>query len=284
MIAYKRGLFGVLNLDDMEEQPLVLLDGGIECRFQEEYDFHNDSREGYEGYLFQYTLKGEGIFEKEGKRQRVPKGCGFLVEFPDKSRYYLPEGEESRWEFLFLHFTGSGAAPFVKKLRRILPEVFILEEESRPVHMAVKMQQRLTEGERLRKYEGGEFLYGFLCALLREGEHPETQVKSVYVQNAARYMEREYRTLQGVEALAEKLEVSPAHLSRIFKTELGISPLAYLTSLRLQSAMNDLLGTEKSVEQIARENGFSSGNYFCKIFRKHVGLSPGRYREINRWG
>lgn len=283
MITYNRGLFGVLNLDDMEEQPLVLLDGGIERRCQEEYDFRNDCRSGYEGYLFQYTLKGQGVFERGGEVYPVAKGCGFLVEFPEKSRYYLPRKENCEWEFLYLHFTGDAARPFAEKLRRILPEVFPLEEESRPIRMALKLQQRLTKGERLRNYEGGEFLYSFLCELLREAEHPGTQRKSPCVQNAAELMEREYRGIAGVEALAEKLEVSPAHLSRIFKTEMGISPLSYLTRLRLQSAMNDLLGTEESVDQIARRNGFSSGNYFSKIFRKHVGLSPGRYREINRW-
>ena len=56
---------------------------------------------------------------------------------------------------------------------------------------------------------------------------------------------------------------------------------AYLTGLRLQSAMNDLLGTEHGIDSIARTNGFSNGNYFAKIFRKHVGISPGSYRESN---
>lgn len=283
-MAYNKGLFGVLNLDDMEEQPLILLDGGIERRYQEEYDYRNDCRSGYEGYLFQYTLKGQGVFERGEEVYQVTKGHGFLVDFPENSRYYLPQGESCEWEFLYLHFAGNAARPFAEKIQRILPQVFPLGEESRPVRMALKLQQRLTKGERLRDYEGGEFLYSFLCELLREAEHPGTQRKSPCVQNAAEFMEREYRVMAGVEALAERLEVSPAHLSRIFKMEMGISPLSYLTRLRLQSAMNDLLDTEETIEQIAGRNGFSNGNYFSKIFRKHVGISPGRYREINRWG
>lgn len=280
-MEYNRGIFGVLNQDDMEGQPLVLLDGGVESRLGETYDFYNDDRPGYEGFLFQYTLGGEGVFEKNNFGYKVRRGQGFLVQFPEKSRYYLENGRDEPWEFLYLHFLGDGAIPFVRKIRNICPNLMSLDESSPPIRMALHLQKRLTNGERLQKYQGGEFLYRFLCALLRETEHPAAQKKSSAVQRAAEIMEEEYPRLTGIEELAARLDLSPEHLSRAFKDEMGRAPLSYLTGLRLQSAMNDLLGTEWSIDSIARKNGFSNGNYFAKIFRKHVGISPGSYRESN---
>lgn len=280
-MEYNRGIFGVLNQDDMEGQPLVLLDGGVESRLGETYDFYNDDRPGYEGFLFQYTLGGEGVFEKNNSGYKVRRGQGFLVQFPEKSRYYLENGRDEPWEFLYLHFLGDGAIPFVRKIRNICPDLMSLDESSPPIRMALHLQKRLTNGERLQKYQGGEFLYRFLCALLRETEHPAAQKKSSAVQRAAEIMEEEYPRLTGIEELAARLDLSPEHLSRAFKDEMGRAPLSYLTGLRLQSAMNDLLGTEWSIDSIARKNGFSNGNYFAKIFRKHVGISPGSYRESN---
>lgn len=280
-MEYNRGIFGVLNQDDMEGQPLVLLDGGVESRLGETYDFFNDDRPGYEGFLFQYTLGGEGVFEKNNFGYKVRRGQGFLVQFPEKSRYYLENGRDEPWEFLYLHFLGDGAIPFVRKIRNICPDLMSLDESSPPIRMALHLQKRLTNGERLQKYQGGEFLYRFLCALLRETEHPAAQKKSSAVQRAAEIMEEEYPRLTGIEELAARLDLSPEHLSRAFKDEMGRAPLSYLTGLRLQSAMNDLLGTEWSIDSIARKNGFSNGNYFAKIFRKHVGISPGSYRESN---
>lgn len=280
-MEYNRGIFGVLNQDDMEGQPLVLLDGGVESRLGETYDFFNDDRPGYEGFLFQYTLGGEGVFEKNNSGYKVRRGQGFLVQFPEKSRYYLENGRDEPWEFLYLHFLGDGAIPFVRKIRNICPNLMSLDESSPPIRMALHLQKRLTNGERLQKYQGGEFLYRFLCALLRETEHPAAQKKSSVVQRAAEIMEEEYPRLTGIEELAARLDLSPEHLSRAFKDEMGRAPLSYLTGLRLQSAMNDLLGTEWSIDSIARKNGFSNGNYFAKIFRKHVGISPGSYRESN---
>lgn len=46
--------------------------------------------------------------------------------------------------------------------------------------------------------------------------------------------------------------------------------------------MNDLLNTNEKLEIIANRNGFSSGNYFCKVFKKSVGMSPNEYRRNRR--
>lgn len=278
-MEYREGLFGVLNMDEMENEPLVLLDGGIECRCGEAYDFYNGNRTEYGGFLFQYTLRGEGLFVRNGRECLVKKGSGFFVRFPEESRYCLPDEPGAVWEFLYLHFEGSAADAFADKLAALCPELIELDPGSVPVRMALNLQERLIGKERLEKYEGGEFLYRFLCALLREVERPGKPVKDSLAGKAAEYMKERYPVIQGIEETAGQLGVSPAHLSRCFRKEMGVSPIEFLTRLKIQSAMNDLLGTEKSVECIARENGFSSGNYFGKVFRRYMGMSPGTYRN-----
>lgn len=84
--------------------------------------------------------------------------------------------------------------------------------------------------------------------------------------------------------MAGYVGVSSEHLCRCFRREFGVTPVEYLTRLKLQSAMRDLLSTGKSVEHIARDNGFSNGNYFGKVFRRYMGMSPGAYREQQRPG
>lgn len=283
-MQYHLGSFGVLNISEMRDEPLVLLDGGIERRQREIYDFQNGKRPGYGGFLFQYTLKGEGIYEREGKQFRVKEGSGFLVRFPEDSRYFLEKTPDAFWEFLYLHFDGSAAGAFAKKLQSICPDLIRLEAGSAPVQMAVNLKERLTGGGQLEKYEGGEFLYQFLCALLREAELPGSSQKSALADRAADYMKKTCRTLPGVGEAAGYVGVSSEHLCRCFRREFGVTPAEYLTRLKLQSAMRDLLSTEKSVERIARDNGFSNGNYFGKVFRRYMGISPGAYRKQQRPG
>ena len=80
-MSYRRGCFGVLNLEDMDS-PLYLCDGGIELRQQEKYDFYNDRRPDFSGYLFQYTLGGQGYFQKAGKPMFLQPEWVFSHLFP----------------------------------------------------------------------------------------------------------------------------------------------------------------------------------------------------------
>lgn len=57
---YTKGVFGVLNLESLPGEPMILLDGGIESRYKEGYFFDNSCRSNYHGYIFQYTLSGCG--------------------------------------------------------------------------------------------------------------------------------------------------------------------------------------------------------------------------------
>lgn len=297
MSEYIYGSFGVMDMDEMEAQPFRLLDGGLEKRLQKldtsisytgsgedyevsgKYNFQNDKREGYEGYLFQYALGGMGILERGGQTYPIEKGKGFLISFPENSKYYLSEDRE--WEFVYLHFDGSGARPFVEKLMKIGKNSFEINENSRPVRMLLRLQEKYMAGGRVEKYEGGMFLHEFLCALLLELECPEDS-RNDMVQEAIQIMEKEYAFLEGIENLARQLEVSFAHFSRSFREETGKSPVQYLTNLRLQGAVSDLLNTEENLEWVAKKNGFSNGNYLCKVFKKVMGMTPTQYRQSRK--
>lgn len=288
-MSYRRGCFGVLNLEDMDS-PLYLCDGGIELRQQEKYDFYNDRRPDFSGYLFQYTLGGQGYFQKAGKTHVLTAGMGFFASVPEDSRYFLQDAASGKctfssedgsafWELLYLHFDGPAVLPFAHRLDTLCNGVFSLPEDSVPIRMLLLLQERLTTGGHLEKYEGGEFLYRFLCALLRAIEQPKNNSGNPLSEKAVSLMHREYAVLSGIEELSSRLGVSAAHLTRQFSAEMGITPLRYLTKLRIQSSMNDLLNSDSDLETIALKNGFSGSNYFCKVFRKNVGISPTQYRK-----
>ena len=92
---YTKGVFGVLNLESLPDEPMVLLDGGIESRYKEDYFFDNSCRSNYHGYLFQYTLSGCGAYESNGKTIFLTPGTAFFAAIPEKSCYYLPEKSDT---------------------------------------------------------------------------------------------------------------------------------------------------------------------------------------------
>ena len=172
MTQNKFGSFGFLPSGTMEDEPLILLDFGLEARQKENYDFNNADRD-YSGYLFQYTLQGHGSFIWEGRTESLGVGKAFLSSVPENSRYFLPQDEpDNRWEYLYVHFQGDAALPFFRKIRSSFGPCFTLSPDSFPVLLWLNLHRELQEGRQLKSYEGGELVYRFLSGLLRTLESP----------------------------------------------------------------------------------------------------------------
>jgi two-component system response regulator YesN len=82
-----------------------------------------------------------------------------------------------------------------------------------------------------------------------------------------------------LEKAAESLQVSSVYLSRIFKQELGISFVSFITILRIKKASSLLNSTELSILEIAEEVGYDTQHYFSTSFKKLMGVSPNQYRK-----
>ncbi|MDX2160274.1 MAG: substrate-binding domain-containing protein [bacterium] len=81
------------------------------------------------------------------------------------------------------------------------------------------------------------------------------------------------------EQIARHVAVSEDHLNRCFQHELGFSLMTYLTRYRLSQAKTLLLEGRVTVGDVANATGFGSIAYFCRVFRRETGVSPGAYRQ-----
>lgn len=84
--------------------------------------------------------------------------------------------------------------------------------------------------------------------------------------------------------LAARVRLSQRQVSRLFQQELGTSFRDYLTSLRLERAKKQLATEDAPIVQVALETGWSSVSHFNTVFRRHVGVTPSRYRAETRQG
>lgn len=80
--------------------------------------------------------------------------------------------------------------------------------------------------------------------------------------------------------LAREVGLSRPHFFKLFKKQMGVTPNLYLSTLRAEQAIEDLLTTEKSVTDIAYDLGFSSQASFTRFFSSNVGISPSEYRRV----
>jgi AraC family transcriptional regulator len=82
-----------------------------------------------------------------------------------------------------------------------------------------------------------------------------------------------------VESLAQLLELSSFHFSRMFKQVTGMSPLQFVKRERIVRAQKLICETSRSVIEIALEVGYTSPSHFAKVFRRVVGVTPTEFRS-----
>ncbi|WP_274030971.1 GlxA family transcriptional regulator [Streptomyces sp. MMBL 11-1] len=78
--------------------------------------------------------------------------------------------------------------------------------------------------------------------------------------------------------LAAYAHVSDRHLTRIFKTELGTTPYAYIESVRVEKARNELETSDATLERIASVCGFGTVDTLVRAFRRRLNATPTEYR------
>lgn len=81
-----------------------------------------------------------------------------------------------------------------------------------------------------------------------------------------------------VSELAQSVQLSTAHLRRLFKAETGSSPVQYLRQMRMQRAKDLLETSSLSVKEIAAKVGLSDVSHFVRNFERAAGLPPARHR------
>lgn len=99
------------------------------------------------------------------------------------------------------------------------------------------------------------------------------------VQRMIDYTERHYRQDISIQDLAEHCSINSNYASQIFKQEMGITFISYLTGLRIDHATWLLTHTDQTVFLIATQVGYSDYFYFAKVFKKVTGRTPTAYRK-----
>jgi AraC-like DNA-binding protein len=85
-----------------------------------------------------------------------------------------------------------------------------------------------------------------------------------------------------VEQLADKACLSRAQFFRRFQREMGETPVQFVNRERLRLAKRHMLQNNRSASQACYESGFTSLNYFSRIFKKYEGISPNAWKAARQ--
>ena len=142
------------------------------------------------------------------------------------------------------------------------------------------------KADRFRLLEQYAKLLDFLIRNYRIAASNKTSGKmmedSDRVQEILMFINNHYQEPVSLISLAEQMYVSVSTLSRIFKKATGVKFPDYVNQIRMHYAIEDLLYTNKSITEIAVDNGFSSSSSFNRVFKEMYDTTPSQYKKSVR--
>ncbi len=229
-------------------------------------------------YIFQYTVSGEGAITINSRTYTLKPGQAFLVESPGYVKYFLPKSS-THWELKFITLNAAGH-DILNSIVNEYGNIFTLPD-SCPVLDYWEELYRLSCSRQLNDFfSASACAYTFvmrLNATLRS--LPSVRHSSNRLQTCLDTIHANYREPLTLEQLADICCLSASHLSRIFKENFHITPIQYLINYRVKMACHMLLQEDLRMETIALQTGFSCANYFSRIFKQVMGISPKDYRH-----
>jgi len=121
-------------------------------------------------------------------------------------------------------------------------------------------------------------LYAALLDALEEGIPRQKEATREDIRTLLRYLEEHYAEQVTLRDAAERICMSEAYLSTVFKRETGIGFVDWINQLRVEKAASFLTATDLPSYLISERVGYENSNYFGRIFKKIKGVSPQKYR------
>lgn len=277
--------FGYYSFVDIEEKSIINLcqnmrddvEVFVNCAgaISRRASFVTHNQIGRDDYYLIYILRGTLSVIIDGVENEVCEG-GIII-FPPKYKYkYTFKGSEEGILYYWIHFTGGNIDNILSKLHMSpLPLISKIGYSERIAEGFDRIFNSYIKADSFRDIEVACSFISILVDMARHIAHIDNEQR---LSKSLTHIHLHYSEKIKIEDLARLENISVSRYNEIFKNIIGIPPLKYIINLRLQNACSLLSTTNMSVGQIAESVGFSEAHFFSKLFKKHIGCPPSKYK------
>lgn len=252
---------------------------------------------------FVYLVEGEMTHYINGKKYHCRKGS-FLYINRGETHSFVSKGKASYINLLVLPEAFKDSSEKGCTSIKDIFELYNLSEFHFQWDVLPSYQQfegvKLVEVENIFHYMLNEFntrnigygivlrncLFNILIELARkicgESESEKAYYGSVKFYEVKQYVDQNYLERISLNELAQKFFCSTAYLSRLFKKYTGKPFVQYVQCKRIEKAIEYLLTTTRSVEEIAFAVGYIDKHQFFTLFKKYTNKTPKKFRDDNK--
>lgn len=103
--------------------------------------------------------------------------------------------------------------------------------------------------------------------------------KERVITGITKYMQEHLSEDVSLHILSEEFHLNSQYISQLFKNEIGVNFLTYLTNIRMEHAKKLLLSSSLSIAEVSEQSGYDDYRVFTKVFKKSEGITPSQYRR-----
>lgn len=238
----------------------------------EKYLIH---REHSDVNSLEYIVEGSGTLEINGQTVHPQKGDIFFLTEGSRHKYYSENN--SPWHKYFVSFCGPVAEAlienYVPKGTYIFKNCFLEKEFSKIFDIAFDSddEEKAHSQISFELFKIFNFIYD-----RRRTENED------FADKIKRSIDDRMTDGFNLEILCDELNYSKNHLINIFSQKFGITPYQYYKNSRIKLAREYLTNSQMTIGEIAAALCFTDQQYFSQSFKKEIGCSPKKYREMMR--
>jgi AraC family transcriptional regulator, arabinose operon regulatory protein len=226
-----------------------------------------------------YCIHGSGTIQAHGQSYFMEANSYFVIPAHWPHVYWASENDP--WSIYWIHFGGARSLCFEKFFGHQI--AIKAAASSRLVDRINLFNEILTSLELGFSKENIDFANLNLNALLASFFYVETywaskgyQSKNP-VEQAIFFMQENLSRSIKIQDIAQKVRLSESHLSKIFRNKTGLSPFEYFINLKMQEAIRLITNKSLRIKEVAFALGYEDPLYFSRLFKKHIGKSPGTF-------
>ncbi len=246
--------------------------------------YHFRQREkGIDQNILIYCIDGSGTLELNGEQFKIEANSWFVISANCSHTYFA--SEKNPWSIYWLHFGGPKSGRFAKYYGKVVQ----LDSPSvkRNNDRIILFNEILTILESGFSVENIDFANLYLNGLLASFFYSRTycSVKGYQCKSpsdhAIQFMQKNIDKTLRIKDMADHVQMSASHFTKIFRNKTGSSPLDYFINLKMQEAIRLLTHKSMRIKETAFALGYHDPLYFSRIFTRHMGESPASYSR--RW-
>jgi AraC-like DNA-binding protein len=237
----------------------------------------------HDEYQICLSLNMPGEYRLRRTRHPVPVGCLSIIHPGEVHAARDPEDRRVPATYRLMYVSAEHLAATAGQITCGPPSIPAFRT---PIIIDAPLATRMlrfhsaTEAVRSRLELDERLLSVLASFILRHAETPLSppaigQERSA-VRSVREFLEENYAQDVSLDRLAHLVNLSPFHLARTFRNEIGVPPHAYQLGMRISRARTLLLQGDP-LAQVAAETGFADQSHFTRVFKRYVGTPPGHY-------